>query len=129
MTKKCYKCGQDKPEMEFVVVKGFIRGECRKCYNLRKNKWRKENPKQWREIILKHKYGLSAQQHEEMLLLQGGRCALCLRGDIKLCIDHDHSSGQVRGLICNMCNSYLGIINDSVEVLKRAIEYLQKFGS
>lgn len=63
---------------------------------------------------------------------QGYRCKLC---DIhvseftgkkkKLCIDHDHQTGKVRGLLCEACNSMLGMARDNVETLKKAIQYLE----
>jgi len=61
---------------------------------------------------------------------QSGRCAICERhdGTLKhtLAADHDHSSGVIRGLLCDNCNKLLGHAFDSTIVLERAIEYLQK---
>jgi hypothetical protein len=54
-------------------------------------------------------------------------CALCFTSDPKkLCIDHDHSTGQVRGLLCHSCNAGLGAFNDDIQLLHRAMAYVRK---
>lgn len=79
-----------------------------------------------RRYELKKKYGITPEIYLEMLDRQGGVCALCKKpGDGKaLCVDHDHASGKVRGLLCHSCNVALGLLKDDAEVLRRAIEYL-----
>lgn len=66
---------------------------------------------------------------------QGGRCAICKRPfasiDAKkratsVRVDHDHATGKVRGLLCNPCNTGLGMFQDSIGVLEEALAYLQK---
>ena len=71
--------------------------------------------------------GLSPEQYAQMLADQGNACAICQkefpgRGPH---IDHCHTTGQVRGLLCNACNSLLGFAKDSPATLLRAIGYLQ----
>lgn len=61
---------------------------------------------QWLRARLR-RYGLTAEQHQAMIDAHGGRCALCQR-DRPLHIDHDHTSGRVRGLLCLQCNTTLG---------------------
>jgi hypothetical protein len=70
-------------------------------------------------------YGISPEQYEEMLKRQGGVCAICGRGR-KLCVDHDHDTGHIRGLLCKPCNSSIGQLGDDVEGLKKAISYLEE---
>jgi hypothetical protein len=60
-----------------------------------------------------------------MLEDQKNRCAICKKDNKKLCIDHDHSTGIVRGALCTTCNSLLGMAKDNIQILKSAIEYLQ----
>lgn len=74
------------------------------------------------------KYGLSPQQYDAVLLNQGGVCAICglLRGIKRLAVDHDHKTNKVRGLLCQFCNTALGKFLDDVEILKKAILYLEK---
>jgi hypothetical protein len=78
----------------------------------------------WRR--LKEKYGISREQFEEMLDDQGGRCLICGRKEVRFCVDHDHESGVVRGLLCYRCNTGLGGFNDSPVLLQKAINYLMK---
>lgn len=59
---------------------------------------------------------------------QGGCCAICgtHQSELinKLCIDHNHITGAVRGLLCSKCNSALGYVNEDIKILKSVIEYL-----
>lgn len=64
-----------------------------------------------------------------MLKVQGGACAICRRATGKtrrLAVDHDHQSGQVRGLLCKPCNRLLGHARDDVEFFERAGDYLSE---
>lgn len=77
------------------------------------------------------RYGITLEQYEEILTAQGGVCAIC--GGTKLSrgnffhVDHDHETGEIRGLLCDRCNHGLGKFGDSVEILQKAIEYLKRF--
>ena len=105
---------------------------CKKCmatYNL---KWRISNPERRkglsRKSNLKNWYGISIDEYDSMLTDQGGGCAICgtttPRGTGRFCVDHDHATGKVRGLLCNNCNSGIGHLGDCVERLILAIKYL-----
>lgn len=91
---------------------------------------RRETPAQQeyeRRLKLLNKYGISEAVWDAMYDLQGGRCAIC-QADFalvtKVCVDHDHTTGRVRGLLCNVCNQGLGYFADDVARLARAMEYL-----
>lgn len=56
---------------------------------------------------------------------QGGVCAICEKAR-KLVVDHDHETGKVRGLLCNQCNTALGLFKDDTVSLARAVEYLKQ---
>jgi len=74
------------------------------------------------------KYNMSAEDYNKMLAAQNGICAICgnpPKGK-NLSIDHDHATGEVRGLLCNKCNNMLGLADESSDVLVKAIEYLSK---
>ncbi len=79
---------------------------------------------------LKRAYGLTIEQHDAMLLEQEGRCAICcIEITLEtLATDHDHSSKQVRGLLCIKCNAALGLLGDSSHTIEKAAEYLRRFG-
>jgi hypothetical protein len=73
-------------------------------------------------------YGITGEQYARLLALQGGRCAICrcVPRSRRLAVDHDHKTGAVRGLTCKSCNhDLLGSAHDDVEILRRAIAYLE----
>lgn len=86
-------------------------------------------PERARRYQLKAKYGITAAEFDTMLAAQGGGCAVCGtteppgRGQ-RFHVDHCHSTGRVRGLLCNECNVGLGKFKDSTDLLRRAAEYL-----
>lgn len=77
----------------------------------------------------RERYGLSDEQYQQMLLFQDGCCAICgKKSSQTLCIDHDHATGIVRGLLCRRCNRGLGFFNDDEALLHIAAVYLQMQG-
>ena len=74
------------------------------------------------------KYGIEKNKFNELLLLQDNKCAICGKPSDKYDVDHNHANGNVRGLLCNICNRGLGCFHDDIEVLKSAIKYLEKDG-
>lgn len=76
------------------------------------------------------KYNISDTEYKQLLLSSGGVCEICkLPPKLPkkyLCIDHDHTTLKVRGLLCEDCNLALGRFKDSVDYLYRAITYLKK---
>lgn len=77
---------------------------------------------------LKRGYGLTYDQYLEMLKSQSGVCAICGKAEQKrrLAVDHCHHTGAIRGLLCGLCNTAIGKLNDDVNLLKKAVEYLEK---
>ena len=96
----------------------------RKQYRLN----RKENfCKSYRKWHIKSKYNLSQKEWEGLWYSQDGRCSICDKffEDIKdICVDHNHETGKIRGLLCKKCNSAIGFFNDNLQLLKTATEYL-----
>lgn len=96
-----------------------------------RKKWRLENPAKWRKIkavsSLKRLYGKDAPAHKsKQIKKQRGKCAVCRQRMMKSCLDH---KGKVlRGVLCNACNLGIGFFKDSRPVLRRAIDYLRKWG-
>ena len=88
-----------------------------------------------RDRKMLYQYGIDLIDYQEMWDAQGGLCGACnqpetaLRADGQvrwLCVDHDHSTGEVRGLLCYHCNQGLGHFKDNVEYLAGAIKYLER---
>jgi hypothetical protein len=75
------------------------------------------------------RYKITVEQYLKMEESQRGLCAICLQPPSgkrnQLFIDHDHKTGFVRGLLCNLCNSGIGKLGDTVDRLQRAIDYLK----
>lgn len=94
------------------------------------NKKHPLNKKYQREAFDRFKYGLEPEQKQAMLEKQNYGCAICgykfgqKKGDIK--VDHCHSQGHVRGLLCDLCNRGLGYFKDNVDSFKNAINYLAR---
>lgn len=81
----------------------------------------------YRHWQIRNKYGLSVEQYNEMREAQGGRCAICrLPFSKEPHVDHDHTTGAVRDLLCADCNLGLGRFKDSPDLLASAITYLAK---
>lgn len=87
-----------------------------------------------RDKALARMHGLTTSDYERLLDAQGGRCAICgttdpgRRNTSNFAIDHDHTTGEVRGLLCNGCNMGIGHLRDDPEILREAIAYLQRPG-
>jgi len=74
-------------------------------------------------------YNLTVEEYEQEEIKQQWRCLLCKRApDGKFHVDHDHVTGKYRGLLCPACNKALGMFQEDIPTLKRAIEYLEKHG-
>ncbi len=78
--------------------------------------------------IVKKLYGLSKEQYKTLVDRAAGICELCLEHSLKtLNVDHNHTTGNVRGLLCANCNKGIGMFDDSISKLKMAILYLEKY--
>jgi Recombination endonuclease VII/HNH endonuclease len=91
----------------------------------------------YKESDLKRYYGIGLLEYGKLLISQNGKCAICgnengghRNGDPKaLAVDHDHTTGKVRGLLCEACNQGIGKLKEDVTILQRAIEYLNNHSS
>lgn len=77
---------------------------------------------------VKDLYGLSEAAFSSLLAGQGGRCAICGSDDWskKPCVDHDHVTGTVRGILCRKCNSGIGFLGDDPGLVRAALQYLER---
>jgi len=97
-------------------------------------KWNAENRERRAPTLQKHnykkRYGLTIEQKQAMINAQDGKCAIC-KSDLKtthnVCVDHNHETGFIRGILCRKCNLGIGHLNDSIEILKSAVKYLKKY--
>lgn len=94
-------------------------------------RYRQEFPEKAEECrirsALKRTYGITLEQRDRMIAAQGFACAICAKalGDgRKAHVDHCHTTGRVRGMLCGKCNSGLGMFNDNVDLMMTAATYL-----
>lgn len=94
--------------------------------------WRFANPEKARSADYKHRYGVTAEEVEALFEAQGGLCRICDkplqkkgRGPLSMHVDHCHITSRVRGILCAHCNRGLGLFEDDVERMSRAIQYLE----
>ena len=139
--KTCTGCNEAKPLADFFRDRRTEHGRmarCKQCKAQSYRQWKAANPgvdkrRYWenrdseRERHLVKKYGITFACYAELLAEQGGCCAICSRSEPDnrmLDVDHDHKTGEVRGLLCTSCNRVLGHAHDSEERLRAAADYL-----
>lgn len=83
-----------------------------------------------RQAKLMRNFGITIEDYNRMFEDQQGCCAICSKhqdvGKIRLAVDHCHTTGKVRGLLCLQCNAGIGNLRDSPELLRIALAYLEK---
>jgi hypothetical protein len=132
--KRCALCKEVKPSADFyeraLTVDG-LESKCKACIS-EKDRNRNVTPaarQRNRELKYRRKYGITIADYEAMLISQGNSCAICRRapeGTERLQVDHDHTTGHVRALLCLQCNALLGQAHDDTAVLMAAVRYLER---
>lgn len=136
-TKTCCDCRLEKDYSLFRKHKNYADGTmpmCLDCYNIRRRAYRARPEVKLKTKIsdkyrnIRKNYGLSKEEYLEFIR-ENPCCVICKVSFSKerSVIDHCHVSGEIRGLLCNRCNRLLGFAQDSTEILKSAIDYLNKF--
>ena len=125
-TRICSDCHEPHPTSHFPRGGPRCR-RCRERFKNREYKRRTYTPATKRDLNLRVRYGITAEQYDRMRAKQQGVCAICFeepsgRG---LMVDHHHESGQVRQLLCYSCNTVLGMVAERPEHLKALIRYLR----
>lgn len=132
----CPRCKQEKPESQFNRSKQTTSGRhtyCKACCtHYYKNVYKgSDNEKlSQRKAHLKKDRGITMGRYWEMLKEQGGKCKICESYDNGnkrnkyFCVDHDHKTGKVRGLLCHPCNSAIGKLKDDPVLIQKALDYL-----
>ncbi len=123
----CTKCNQTKPFEEFSQSKNekqAVQYHCKDCNKV----YREQKKDQVKNYQLKRKFGISFEEYHKMLAAQKGVCKIC--GQVEnyklLAVDHCHTTGHIRGLLCGSCNRGIGYFRDSQDLLLKAIEYLNE---
>lgn len=137
-------CGEEKPLSSFRSRGGalshLLKSRCNSCLYQEFRRWTQENPERVREYRNKDSWtlakrcarkGITPEQLMDVYERQEECCAICKK-EIEIidsAIDHNHETGEFRGVLCKQCNRALGMFGDSPKVLKNALEYLEAFGS
>ena len=137
MTKICTKCKIEKEYSFFYKQnskKDGYKSHCKECilkdrqryYNTEKG-YKSKIEKSWKDNGMI----FTVEEYNILLNKQGGKCAICSavsnNDGTKLCVDHCHTTGKIRGLLCHKCNTSLGKFNDDINLLEQAINYLIKY--
>lgn len=148
--KTCCTCKIEKSESEYYRCRGKKDGRaacCKDCADNYNNLYRAKNPEKVRAhkrqsakrrytteksraSTLRCVYGMTSLDYQRLLDKQGGVCAICGRTGTDatrtaLSVDHNHSTGKIRGLLCGPCNRALGMLQDSPELLRKAAAYVE----
>jgi hypothetical protein len=139
MSLKCSTCKEDKDESCFHKASNKKRGYQFSCISCRKtikdNLKNSMTSEEWyltqRQYWLKSQYGLNLDDYNKLVKEQNHKCAICQIDEVDsfkglLFVDHCHTTGKIRGLLCHHCNTALGKFKDSESILMKAVEYVRK---
>ena len=120
--RSCTQCSVFKSWTEFAPRKETPSGHASMCRQCRNSRYRSKN----RSTRYQRVYGITLEEYETLLEKQNGVCGICKKAQSTLlCVDHDHNTGQVRGLLCTPCNRGLGLLGDTLENIINAQNYLK----
>lgn len=132
--KRCPKCTEEKDYSLFYrskVHKDNCSSYCKSCHNLLSTSYARENKGKipTTGYTLKRRYGITSLDYEKMLEVQDYKCRIC---GVNKCVtgrnfsvDHNHTTGKIRGLLCAHCNVGIGNFKDDISYLEKAIQYLK----
>jgi hypothetical protein len=127
-TARCTSCGDLKPIAQFTRSRAKTSGRhshCRPCHYAQTKESAERLHGSTRDLHLKRRYGLTSADVDAMAQAQGGVCLLCQERPAQH-VDHDHLTGAVRGVLCSCCNQGLGNFRDRADVMRQAIDYLER---
>jgi hypothetical protein len=142
MTKTCAYCKIEKDISEFRQhksgrQKGQYMSYCKTCNNKRQKEWKQKNTHRNKRLKeksrLKTTYGITLEDYNVLFIEQQGCCAVCGRHQSEfqksLCVDHNHGTGDIRGLLCVTCNFAIGSLQvdtEGIKYLQNAIQYIEE---
>ena len=135
--KTCTKCGIEKQDTEFKKKQVYktksgpkitINNLCVPCTRISAKESKERHPYTW----IKTKFKVSEEEAEFWYKKSRKYCEICgirwEKDKIPLCVDHDHSTNEIRGILCKHCNHVLGHARDNIKTLENAIKYLRRAG-
>lgn len=141
--KVCKTCKIEKPLSEYCSNGGkYYRGDCKECGRKKsllryhaltpeqktKRRLLNHDPDWHKEYKLKKLYGITRKEFDDMYHSQDGKCYICHIDIVgkAVKVDHNHSTGKVRKLLCHNCNTSLGLLKDSPELFNKCANYLKE---
>lgn len=133
-TKTCRKCGEEKPIDDFYPK----RGSCKQCVCERMRSLGATIPDYHHSRNLRLRYGITVDEYQALIVNQNFACAICkveipdtlgYKGKRSVVVDHNHETGNVRGILCSKCNLMLGHAKENTNTLYQAIVYLSERGA
>lgn len=133
-TKTCFTCGEEKPTDDFYAN----RRNCKACIRESQRRFRYSTPGYNHSRNLKRRYGISVDEYQTLIANQNFACPICeveipdtleYKGRRPSVVDHNHETGDVRGILCSKCNLVLGHARESTDILYKAIVYLSERGA
>lgn len=143
---RCSTCKEIKRKTDFYASKKLSRGfdyHCKVCRRAITAEHARRNPEkkkvayqQWadqnkshlakksREYKHRYLFGLEPEDYRDLVEAQGGVCAICRTAGNRLCVDHDHGTGEVRGILCTKCNLTLGYYENGLKMKTHIDSYL-----
>lgn len=146
--KTCSRCKKAKLHCDFqkdIRAVSGLSSKCKECIKERRQKQKEYDRAYWKkyagknvdklkqrdtEYNLKRKFNMSLQDYNQMLEAQTGKCAIpgCEKkrssNGKKLAVDHCHKTGRIRGLLCNECNTSLGLLKENIQVINGLADYI-----
>jgi Recombination endonuclease VII len=126
--RSCRICNTIKNISEFHKSKAGFAGRvaiCKPCLKPITHKKAVKRKDVIRNYELKKAYGITQNDYNEMLIAQKGVCKICsIQKEETLHVDHNHTTGKIRGLLCNRCNMSLGMVKEDIIILNNMISYL-----
>lgn len=132
--KNCSKCKRLLKVSEFSARPERRSGYSSWCHSCRREGHQKRDAtRAGREVHLRHAYGMTLQHWDALIIQQLGRCAVCsvqltgteIGSPISACVDHDHATDFIRGVLCRQCNCAIGFAADSAERLRAMAAYIE----
>jgi hypothetical protein len=133
-TRTCPTCGEEKPTENFYRDKR----QCKPCLREDARRYRAKHPDYHHGRNLKQRYGISVDEYQTIIASQNNACPICkveisdtlgYKGKRAAVVDHNHDTGEVRGILCSFCNLVLGYARENTDILYKAIVYLSERGA
>ncbi len=113
-----------------------VYSENKEAIKAQRKQYRDNNPEKMRDARYKADFNISLAEYNEMVAQQSNKCAICEQYEttfnrvgsvMKLAVDHNHTTGVVRGLLCKRCNITIGTVEEDTELLNKMVNYINKF--